>query len=187
MTRFLLFLTHSSAATQVTVMLLLFPALTQNPLIPLQTLPRPHLLALIRPFPRRYPLRQHNPGLLARSKQMHIGRTAIRTIERAHPHEPKPQSLLMVMTPDRDAAPRTPRDLLAVSALRLRHDHVRRCGQVGDALGLDHGVERERAARFALAPRAVAAVHDQRVRFEPVPHVFAGAAAFEREGGVWFT
>ena len=53
-----------------------------------------------------------------------------------------------------------------------------------DPVGLDHGVEREGRAGFALAPAAVAAMHEQRPASMPVAHVAAGAAAGAREQAV---
>ena len=50
-----------------------------------------------------------------------------------------------------------------------------------DAVRLDQRVQCERGAGFALAPAAVAAVHEQRLRRHPVAHVAARAAAFERK------
>src|SRR4051794_22915221 len=47
----------------------------------------------------------------------------------------------------------------------------------------NHRVERERRARFALAPAAVAAVHEQRAAFHAVAHVPAVAAALEGKSG----
>jgi hypothetical protein len=47
-----------------------------------------------------------------------------------------------------------------------------------DAVGLDHGVERKRSAGLALAPAAVAAMHEERPRRHAIAHLATGAAAF---------
>src|SRR3546814_18283788 len=59
-------------------------------------------------------------------------------------------------------------------------DGVRLAAEQFDTGGLDHRVERERAAGLALAPAAVAAMHEQRHRGEAVAHGAAGATAFVR-------
>jgi hypothetical protein len=51
------------------------------------------------------------------------------------------------------------------------------------SVGLDHRVQRECAAGLALAPAAVAAVHDQRRAGQSVTDGTAGTGAFEGFGG----
>jgi hypothetical protein len=48
------------------------------------------------------------------------------------------------------------------------------------AVGLDHRVEREGRAGLALAPAAMAAMHEQGRAGHPVADSAAGAAAFEQ-------
>jgi len=51
-----------------------------------------------------------------------------------------------------------------------------------DPVGLDQGVDHEGASRLALAIMAVAAMHEHRLRGEPITHRPARAAAFECVG-----
>src|SRR3546814_4516566 len=84
------------------------------------------------------------------------------------------------MAPQRYPAAGAAHDLLSLAAAGRRVDGVRLAAKQFDTGGLDHRVERERAAGLALAPAAVAAMHEQRHRGEAVAHGAAGATAFVR-------
>ena len=112
---------------------------------------------------------------------MDVGRQAVRLVERADAHEAHRVAGAGVVAPQRDAALRAARDLLALAAVRRRVDDVGLAVQQAHAVGLDHRVERERRAGLALAPAAMAAVHEQRLARHAVAHRAAGAAALERE------
>src|SRR3546814_2944480 len=73
-------------------------------------------------------------------------------------------------------------DLLPLAAVRWRIDDLRRGAQQRHAIRLDHRIQRERRTGLTLAPAAMAAMHEQRFRFEPVAHEAAITAAFDREG-----
>src|SRR3546814_15136548 len=85
------------------------------------------------------------------------------------------------MAPQHDPASRTARDLLPLAAVRWRIDDLRRGAQQRHAIRLDHRIQRERRTGLTLAPAAMAAMHEQRFRFEPVAHEAAITAAFDRE------
>src|SRR6185437_14038625 len=78
-----------------------------------------------------------------------------------------------------DAAMRATRDVLALAAVRRRHHHFGFAVLQFDGCGFDQRVEHEGAAGFALAPAAMAAVHEQRRAGEAVADVTTVAAAFE--------
>src|SRR3546814_18529715 len=84
------------------------------------------------------------------------------------------------MAPQRYPAAGAAHDLLSLAAAGRRVDGVRLAAEQFDTGGLDHRVERERAAGLALAPAAVAAMHEQRHRGEAVAHGAAGVPAFVR-------
>src|SRR3546814_3703283 len=86
------------------------------------------------------------------------------------------------MAPQHDPASRTARDLLPLAAVRWRIYDRRRGAQQRHAIRLDHRIQRERRTGLTLAPAAMAAMHEQRFRFEPVAHEAAITAAFDREG-----
>src|SRR3546814_4563928 len=78
------------------------------------------------------------------------------------------------MAPQRYPAAGAAHDLLSLAAAGRRVDGVRLAAKQFDTGGLDHRVDRERAAGLALAPAAVPALHEQWHRGEAVAH---GAAA----------
>src|SRR4029450_5441139 len=84
-----------------------------------------------------------------------------------------------IVAPDRDPAARATRDELAGVACRRRVDQLGRTAQQPDALRLDQGVERERRAALALAPGAMAAVHEERPAGKAKAHGAARASALE--------
>src|SRR5512138_1032514 len=112
---------------------------------------------------------------------MDVRRQRVRIVERADADEAEDRSRAGVVAPKGDAALAAARDLLALPALRRCLDQLRFCAQQGDAIGFDQRVERERRAALALAPAAVAAVHEERLRLHAVAHLPAVAAALERE------
>ena len=85
------------------------------------------------------------------------------------------------MAPDSDAASRVARDELAVAASRRRIDKFDLTRQQFNPIGFDHGVERESAPGFTLAPAAMAAVNGHRFCRHEVAYCAPGACAFEGE------
>src|SRR5262249_24841590 len=83
-----------------------------------------------------------------------------------------------IVAPDRDLADRAARDALALAAGRGRIDDLRLGLEVLDPVELVHRIDRVHAAGLALAPRAVAGVHDHRLAVHPITDISAGAAAF---------
>ena len=111
---------------------------------------------------------------------MDVRRQVIRRVERAHAHELEERTGAGVVAPHGDAAARTPGDLLSQTALGGRIDDLGLAGEQHDAIGFDHRIQRERGARLALAPAAMAAMDEQRRRLEAVTDVAAGARSGER-------
>lgn len=91
------------------------------------------------------------------------------------------QSGAGVVAPQRNAAFGTPGELLAIAARGRSVDQLRFGAQNGDAIGLDHGIQRKGCPAFALAPPAVAAVDEQWCGLHAIADVPAVAAALERE------
>jgi hypothetical protein len=83
------------------------------------------------------------------------------------------------MAPDGDAALRAARDALALAAGRGRQHELRLVRAGLQPVALDHRVQREGRAGFALAPAAMAGVHHERCPVQAVAHAAAVAAAFE--------
>ena len=126
----------------------------------------------------RHAFGQQHPGLLRRREDVDVGRKVVRRVERAHADEAQLR-IAAVVAPQRDAAGRAARDALALAAVGRRVDEVGRPAQQLHAVGLDQRVERERRARLALAPAAVAAVHVHGPRMQPVAHGTAAATPIE--------
>src|SRR5207245_4648276 len=82
-----------------------------------------------------------------------------------------------VVAPDRDTATGAAGALLDLGAVGRRVDDLDLASEQLHAVGFDHGVQREGSAALALAPAAVAAVNEKRLRRHPVAHETAGAAA----------
>src|SRR5690348_3954119 len=78
---------------------------------------------------------------------------------------------------------RATRYVLALAARRRRHHHVGRAVQQCHAFGFDQRIHHECAAGFALAPAAVAAVHEQWRAGEAIADEPAIAPALEFFGG----
>lgn len=125
---------------------------------------------------------QHDPGLLGGSEDVDVGRQAVGIVERADAHEAHGVAGTAIVAPHRDAARGAAPDLLAAAARRRRHHRLRLAAQQLDAIGLDHGVERECRAGLALAPAAVTAMHEQRLCRHAISDLPAGAAAFVDRG-----
>src|SRR5438477_579011 len=85
------------------------------------------------------------------------------------------------MAPDREAAFWAARDLLTLAAVGRCIDELGLACDERQTIRLDHRIQGERGAGLALAPAAVAAVHEERLRLHAIPHPLAVAAAFERE------
>src|SRR5450755_933571 len=153
----------------------------QQRLSALETLGTPELLAVVILVDGDGARRQNDPRLLRARVDVDVGRQPIRLVQRADTDEAHGVAAAAIVAPDGDAASRAARDLLSGAALRWRHDDLGLTREDDDAVGLDQGVERERRARLALAPAAVAAVHDQRRARHPIANRAAGAAALEGE------
>jgi hypothetical protein len=111
---------------------------------------------------------------------VNIGRQPIGFVERANSHESHHRACTGIVAPDRDAASRAARDLLAEAACRRRVDDFGLCSKVDDAIGFDHRVQREGRPRLTLAPAAMAAVDEERPTEHAIPDLAAVAAPFER-------
>src|SRR5690349_19701220 len=108
---------------------------------------------------------------------MHIGREAIRLIERSDTHEGEPLSEAGVVAPDGDLAARAAHDALALAAVTRSGHPLRLSAKRHETGGLDQGIEHEGTAGLALAPATVTTVHDERSARQPVADGTAGAAA----------
>lgn len=71
---------------------------------------------------------------------------------------------------------------LGPSAFRGCVDQVWLCSRLGEAVVLDHGVDREGRTTFALTLATVATVHNERPGFHAITYVYAVAATFEWKG-----
>src|SRR3546814_15934788 len=91
-------------------------------------------------------------------------------VQRAHADEGDRRAGAGVMAPQRYPAAGAAHDLLSLAAAGRRVDGVRLAAKQFDTGGLDHRVERERAAGLPLGPAAVAAMHHTRQRGEAVAH-----------------
>src|SRR2546429_5883863 len=107
---------------------------------------------------------------------MDIRRTLGRVVHGADAHKTHGRARPRVVAPNRDLANRTARDALALAAGRRRHDDLRLGGDVLDPLGLIHRIERVRGACFALAPGAVAGMHDHRLAGQAIADMSARAS-----------
>src|SRR6185295_20170427 len=120
------------------------------------------------------------PRLLRRREDVDVGRQPRRLVERAHADEAHRVAGAGVVAPDRDAARRTAGDSLSLAAVRRRVDNLHFAVQHLHAICFDHRVQRECRAGFALAPRAVAAMHEQRPARQPIAYVAARATTVVR-------
>ena len=112
---------------------------------------------------------------------MNIGRPPVRIIERSNADKAQRIASSSVIAPDSNAATGTSRDDLALAAARWRIDQFHLTLQQLDTISFDHGIERESAAGFALAPAAMAAMRKQWLCGHAVAHRATGASAFEGE------
>src|SRR5512132_906571 len=111
---------------------------------------------------------------------MDVRRQAIGIVERADAHEAHDVAAPAVIAPERDVAFRAARDLLADAAVRRRVHDDRLAVHELHALGFDQGIEREGRAALALAPAAVAAMHEHGLAEQAIAHAAAVAAALDR-------
>lgn len=150
-----------------------------------QTLLRPNVLDVIMFIVSWHPFRQNHPRLLASGIYVDTRRTKVRLIERANPDIAQIGSIRprrsSVVAPQRDAAFGAAGNELALAALGRRVDKVGFGVKISDVIILDHSIETESRACFALAPAAVTAVHHQGLGLHAEAYVLAVAAAFERE------
>src|SRR6185312_1708245 len=150
---------------------------------PIQAVLRPMLLPVVILRHRRHAGWQQHPWLLRGGEDVDVGRETIGIVQRAHAHEADRVAGTAVVTPQRDAAVRAAGDLLASAAVGRRRHPFGFAGQQEHPFRLDHRVERERAAGFALAPAAMAAVHEQRRGGQAIAHRATVAAAVENMDG----
>ncbi len=91
---------------------------------------------------------------------MDVGWDAAGVVERADADEADGGAGAGEVAPDGNFAGWAARYELAFAAIGRRLDYFGFALQCCDAVGFDHGVEGEGRAGFALAPGAVAAVHE---------------------------
>src|SRR5688572_9802447 len=125
--------------------------------------------------------RQHDPGLFRGGKDVDVRRQGIRVVERADADKGHEAAGAGVVAPEGDAAARAARYRLALAAGGRRVDQFRLAAEERHAIRLDHGVQGEGGAGFALAPATMAAVHEEWRRFHAIADAAAVATAFERE------
>src|SRR5947207_1275764 len=109
---------------------------------------------------------------------MDIRRTLGRVVHGADAHKAHGRARPRIVAPDRDLADRATRDALALAARRWCHDDLRLGGDMLDPLGLVHCIKRVYGACFALAPGAVAGMHDHRLAVQAITDMSAGASTF---------
>ena len=145
---------------------------------PRQAFRWPVFLALVVGIDGDRPGRQRDPRLLRRGEDVDVGRprsgsSSVRPNE-AHesPRACRSCSIARCGSADnvRSSGPRRFR--------RRDHDLAAR-RRARRRLGLDHRVQRERRSRLALAPAAMAAVHEHRRARHPIADAAAGAATFQ--------
>jgi hypothetical protein len=105
---------------------------------------------------------------------MDIGREAIGIIERADANEAQGISRSGVVAPQGDAAVRTARDFLPLSAIGRRIHHFGLALQQDYAIGFNQCIQREGRACFALTPTTMTAVDEHRFACHSVAHSTAG-------------
>src|SRR6266536_2133452 len=149
-----------------------------------EALGRPVHIAIIVFRDRRHTRRKHDPRLFRCSENMDVRRETIRSIERTDTNKLEERSGARVVTPDRDAAARAASYRLACTARRRGLDQLRLGGRVGNAIGLDYRIQRKGRAGLALAPAAMATMHEKRSGLHPIADATAIAAAFDGEGYV---
>ena len=110
---------------------------------------------------------------------MNIGRQPVRLIERSNADKAQRIASSSVIASDSNAATGTPRDDLAHAAARRRIDQFHLTLQQLHAISFDHGIERKRASGFTLAPAAMTAMNEQRLRRHAVAHRATGTSAFK--------
>ena len=108
---------------------------------------------------------------------MNVGRQAVRLIKRSDADKAHRIACSGVVAPNGNAAPGTARDLLAFAAVGRRIDHFDLALQQLDAISFDHGIERERASAFTLAPAAMTAMNKEWLRRHAVAHRATGTSA----------
>src|SRR3546814_7714700 len=89
---------------------------------------------------------QYQPRLLRGGEDVDVGRARVRIVQRAHADEGDRRAGAGVMAPQRYPAAGAAHDLLSLAAAGRRVDGVRLAAKQFDTGGLDHRVERERAA-----------------------------------------
>ena len=110
---------------------------------------------------------------------MNVRRQAVRLIQCSDADKAHRVTCSGVVAPNRDAAVGTARDLLALAAVGRRIDHFDLALQQRHAISFDHGIERKRASGFTLAPAAMTAMNEQRLRRHAVAHRATGTSAFK--------
>src|SRR5262249_14687280 len=152
--------------------------LTEQRLPSCQTLRAPDLAARIVLSERARPGRQHDPRLLRLGVDVHVGREAVRLIERADAHEAHeiPEAAI-IMTPHGHATGAAARDPLALTAVARCGHELRAPGCELQARRLDERVEHKRTPRLPLTPAAMTTMHDEWAIAQAVAHGPAGTAA----------
>src|SRR5205809_4198582 len=121
--------------------------------------------------------RKHHPRLLRCGEYVDVRWQEVRCVERSDADKANRATASCVVAPDRDAAPGAAGDLLALAAVGRRVDDLDLTLEQLNAVGFDHGVQREGSAALALAPAAVAAVNEKRLRRHSVAHKTARTTA----------
>src|SRR5437773_10040448 len=121
--------------------------------------------------------RKHHPWLLRCGENVDVRWQEVRRVERSDADKANRVTASRVVAPDRDAAPGAAGDLLALAAVGGRADDLDLALEQLNAVGFDHGLQREGSAALALAPAAVAAVNEKGLRRHPVAHKTARATA----------
>ncbi len=145
---------------------------------PLEALRRPLLLELVVLVEGAGVGGEPDPGQLRAHVDVHVGPDRVRPVQRRDPQEAELRTAAVV-APDGDLADRAAVDVVRAAALGGHRDRHRLAGEDLDAIRLDQRVDREGAAGVPLAVGAVAAVHEHRVRGQPVADRAAVAGAFE--------
>jgi hypothetical protein len=109
-----------------------------------------------------------------------VGRAGSGVLERADADEGQPAARASVVRPECHAAVGAAQDDLALAGGGGGRQLHRVVGEDLDPVGLDHRIQRMRPAGLALAPGAVAGMHEERPVGQPVADAAAGAVAFHQ-------
>src|SRR6185437_14391815 len=97
----------------------------------------PAFLAVVILTHCRHAFRQDQPWLLRHREDVDVGREAIGIVQRTDAHEGELRTRARIVAPQRDAALRAARDVLAVATRRWRHHHYGFAVRQLDAFGFD--------------------------------------------------